>query len=487
MMDAGAVFDLVLSIALAAFLAVQLKSKKETRPTIALWIGFVLLFVLTSRGASWLAPRLVLPVNELPPRLPLSQTWANWRFEIALGFLSFACFRRGWQAAILGAVCGLFFASLGYSAYRWLCIGQAWKLMGSFAGQLLLWFLPLKLAASCGIVSFALLDEDARPFRWHLAFGIVFLWYSTAMFCQWRLESAWDFGPRSLAQAAGLAPVEEAPTVAMAWLKPLGIEPYRVEEKQARLDGMTLSQSSLVRLYEYLDDHHYHTLFLKEGLKTLRKGWIFWWDPDRALKAATLNSPGLVFPDYRGALGLIQAGPQTRSRYAILQGLSERAKPRREGFEDVTQSQYIFEGFSGAYARFGDEDQARWWLMKIDNLWPVYEKKIEVTPIENVHDGEVDGSVFFSSVPALGIHVGLFYLGTSTTTEAAISSGTLSDSVLADADGRFRFMYLGPGRYYLGLQAPPEELRGRIHDSPGLFWIKPEEPVARLGPIIIDP
>lgn len=420
-MDAGSLFDLALSLALTVVIAVLLRKTRDERPAAVIWIGCGLLFLLASRNAAWLTPRLILPPNELPPRLPLSQTWANWRFEIFMGAVSFSCLRRGWRAVAMGALCGALFSALGYCSYRWLCIAQAWNLMGYFIGQLLVWFLPFKLAASCALIAFALFDEDARPFRWHFIVGLVLVWYASAMVCQWRLETAWDFGPRSLAQAAGLAPASEAPTIGVAYLKPTASEPYSVDEKQARLGDATLSQPSLVRLYEYLDDHHFHSLFLKEGLKVLRQGWIFWWDPDRALKAAVLTEPGLVIPDYRGALGLIQAGPQTRARYAILQGLSERAKPRHEGFEDVTQSQYIFEGFSGAYARFGDEEEARWWLMKIDNLWPVYDKKIEVTPVETSHDGEVDGSVLIASAPAQGMLVGLFYLGLSTTTETALS------------------------------------------------------------------
>ena len=306
------------------------------------------------------------------------------------------------------------------------------------------------------------------------------------MFCQQKLEAGWDFGPRSLVEAAGLPPLEEAPAVSVALLKPAAGEPYHLESKKAELGGLNVSQESLVKLYQYLDSRAYRSIFWRRGLKALRQGWLFWWDADRALKAASLAVPGRVAPDYRQALGLLKSGPQTQARLSALESLAAQAKPRKEGFEDVTQSQYIFEGFSGAYARLGNEDQARWWLLKIDNLWPIYEKRIEVTQVESMHDGEVGGTVLLSSAPAEGMLVGLFYLGMSTTTETALSSGTLSDSMLADAQGRFKFSYLGPGRYYLGLLGVPSDLSGRIHDSPGIIDLSRDVPVARLAPIIIE-
>src|SRR6185369_16583416 len=219
---------------------------------------------------------------------------------------------------------------------------------------------------------------------------LIVLWFAGGVFAQRRLETGWDFGPRTLPEAAGLPAVEEAPSIGIAWLKQFGAEPYVVEEKKTEMFGLDVSQESLVKLYQYLDARNYKSIFWKRGLKALRQGWLFWWDADRALKAASLAVPGRISPDYRQALSLIKAGPQTQSRMSALEGLAERAKPRKEGFEDVTQSQYIFEGFSGAYARLGNEDQARWWLLKIDGLWPIYEKRIEVTQVESMHDGEVN-------------------------------------------------------------------------------------------------
>jgi hypothetical protein len=274
--------------------------------------------------------------------------------------------------------------------------------------------------------------------------------------------------------------------VGVAWLRPYNEQPYVLEQKKAEIDGVDITQKNLVKLYDYFEARHYRSIFVGQGLKALRDGWLFWWDAERALKAQALAFPPVVAPNYRGALDLLKGGPQTRDRLDILDALSARAKPRKEGFEDVTQSQYIFEGFSGAYARFGNEDQARWWLIKIDGLWPIYEKKIEVTQIESTHDGEVSGSVLMSSGPAAGMLVGLFYVGASTQPANLVSSGTLSDSMPADIDGRFRFTYLGPGRYYLGLMGSPDDLRGPIHDIPGVFEITQDTPVAHFPPVLLD-
>ncbi|MBI3554347.1 MAG: hypothetical protein HY077_17760 [Elusimicrobia bacterium] len=478
--------DAALAAALAAWVAVLLSSARDERPALLSWLGWGLLFLLCSRTTGWLLGRRFLSPDELPSAMPLSGTWESWRFSMFAGAAAFACLRRGWRSPPLGAFCGFLFAALGFCAYRWLIIASAWRLAGAFAGPLLIWSLPFWLSGSCAAVAAALLHPDLAGYRGRIMSLLFLVWFAGAIFCHWRLETGWDLGPRSLAEAAKLAPPVDARDVGVAWLKSTRTQPYAFEEKKPELAGVSISQANLVRVYEYLEAHHFRSLFARQGLNLLRQGWFFWWDAERALKASALTYPGRVVPDYRLATGLLRAGPQTRERLETLKSLSEMAKPRKAGFEDVTQSQYIFEGFSGAFARFGDEEQARWWLVKIDGLWPIYEKKIEVTPVESVHDGEVSGSVLLATAPAAGLLVGLFYVGVTTAPEASISGGTLSDSAPADAEGRFRFATLGPGRYYLGLMGETQVLRGRIHDSPGVFEITQDTPVAHLAPILID-
>ena len=49
----------------------------------------------------------------------------------------------------------------------------------------------------------------------------------------------------------------------------------------------------------------------------------------------------------------------TAQRYAKLEQLAAATGRRVEGFEKGSDAQRIFEGFSAAYARFGDEVKAR--------------------------------------------------------------------------------------------------------------------------------
>jgi hypothetical protein len=478
----AAVFHLIFAVGLTMLLAELLRPPRDERPAVLRWASWALLFVLCARTLDWLTPRAVFGANELPPSLPLSTTGDGWLFCIAAGAVAFGSLggARNWAK---GALCGALFSALGYCGYRWLIIAAAWRLLGSFSGTFILYTMPFWLSVACAVVATALLQRDFAVYRWRIIGLMLLAWYGGAIGAHRRLETGFDFGPRSLAAAAGLSSSESPAQIAVVRLDPSNAV---YELKPAQVDGVDVNQKNLVRLYDYLEAKKFRTIFLKQALKVLRQGWLFWWDPERALKAATLSSPGRVVPDYRLALGLLKAGPQSRDRYDALRALSSAAKDRKAGFEDVTGSQYIFEGFSAAYARFGEEEMARWWLIKIDNLWPIYEKRIEVTPVEQMHDGAVTGTVMISSAPANGMLVGLFYVGTSTAPETWRSSGTLSDSMLADAQGRFGFGQLGPGHYYLGLMGSPDDLRGRVHDEPGVFELSADTRAAHFAPILID-
>jgi len=210
----------------------------------------------------------------------------------------------------------------------------------------------------------------------------------------------------------------------------------------------------------------------------LRGGWRLHWEAERALAADRLALPGLIVPGYLGALALIRAGPLTPARFQKLEELSLLAQERREGFESARGAQLIYEAFSAAYARFGQEAGARSWIYKIDRLWPIYEKKIEVSPLEDFREGLVEGWVLEGDRPALSVRVGLFWIPPG----GPASPGTLSASVLPDPGGRFRFAGLGAGQYYLGLMGP-NRFPGRILGSPGVIRFSEAFPAVTLPPI----
>ena len=287
----------------------------------------------------------------------------------------------------------------------------------------------------------------------------------------------------TLAAEAGLAPVASAERVTLAWLYPASGRSVRFEEKKAVVSGLQASPESLERLDAYLRERDYRSVFGRQAVAALRQGWLFWWEPERALEAALLARPGRLAPDYKLALGLLRGGPMDERRYQRLERLAQLARPRKDGFEDVNTSQLIFEGFASAYARFGDDESARSWLYRVDSLWPIYEKKIEVSPVETSHEGRVDGSLLLDGRPAVAIKVGLFYVPSST---SAASSGLLSQSGYPDAQGRFSFRSLAPGAYYLGLMGLPSQLRGRVLNPPGFIRLTPEAFTARLDPIRVE-
>jgi hypothetical protein len=337
-----------------------------------------------------------------------------------------------------------------------------------------------------GATAAACLHPDFRGARLRVLAALLLAWAVPTALAEWRLRSAWDFGPETLAQAAGVPPAAAAAQVEAAVLRPsAGGAAFRWERRTQAAEGVDASPENLERLTAYLKEHGHRSVFARQALAAVRRGWLLWWDADRALEAAALRVPGRCAPDYRMALALIAAGPLTPARYGMLARLDAGAAASPDGFEDVSRAQLAFEAFSAAFARFDDEPRAQYWLNRVGNLWPINDKKVEVTPLQSLRSGAVYGAVLIAGRPASSLRVGLFLETTSEVTKKTTYS--LSASAFPDSDGNFAFRYLGSGRYHLELQGTPEQLRGDILGSPGIIEFSESSPLARLASIRIYP
>jgi|GEM_PF-1663353 len=390
-----------------------------------------------------------------------------------------------WSSALSGTAVALLSCVQGYCAWRWVPMTAAIGRLGTgFAGQSLAAGLPLVFSASLALTAAACLHPDLRGVRLRVAAALLLTWAAPTALAEWRLRSAWGFGPETLVAAAGVPVASAAKQVEVAVLRPsAGGVAFHWERRTQAAEGLAASPESLERLAAYLQEYGYRGVFAGQALAAVRRGWLLWWDADRALEAASLRVPDRLAPDYRTALALIAAGPLTPERFAMLKSLHEGAVASPVGFEDVNSSQLAFEAFSAAFARFDDEPRAQYWLGRVGNLWPINEKKVEVTPLQSLRGGLVQGALLIDGRPASSVRVGLFLETTSEVTKKTTFS--LSAGAFPDSDGNFRFEHLGGGRYHLELQGIPEQMRGDILGSPGLIELSETSFVARLEPIRI--
>ena len=473
---AQAALSLALGAALSWFL-----DPRQGRSAARRALSFALLTLLAALTLGWCWALKAVGPFEIATSLSREELAARCALSALLGAAAFVSVSA--ELALEGVAAGLLFAFLGSQAALWLRIFQAWACLGWFAGPFFSLLTAPILACSCMAAAAALRHPDLRSARGKTALLLLLLWALPARAAVWRLRDAYGLRAPTLAAEAGLAPVVSAERVTLAWLYPASGRSVRFEEKKAVVSGLQASPESLERLDAYLRERDYRSVFGRQAVAALRQGWLFWWEPERALEAALLARPGRLAPDYKLALGLLRGGPMDERRYQRLERLAQLARPRKDGFEDVNTSQLIFEGFASAYARFGDDESARSWLYRVDSLWPIYEKKIEVSPVETSHEGRVDGSLLLDGRPAVAIKVGLFYVPSST---SAASSGLLSQSGYPDAQGRFSFRSLAPGAYYLGLMGLPSQLRGRVLNPSGFIRLTPEAFTARLDPIRVE-
>lgn len=439
---------------------------------------FLALLALAAVLLDW--PRAPLLFgDDLPLPLGAGRAFALAAAGGALCVASFLLAGRGLSA---GAAYAVVLTLAAWCASRWPELGRAMELAGGqFAGWLLGWCARPALGLTAALAAEPFVDRGWERERAKALAVLAAAWLVPTLATETLLTRLWGYGPRSLAEAAGIPTKDDARVMTVAWLYPARGEAVRVEQKRMSDDRVDLSPESLSKLERYLEDRRLRDVFADDGLDAVRRGWLMWWEAERALDAAMLSMPGRAAPDYRRALELLRAGPLTDARLAKLRQLDAAAKDRRSGFEGVTASQYIFEGFSAAYARFGLEDDARRWLYRIDNLWPVNDKKIEVTPVEDMRDGRITGRLLQDGRGVSDVRVGLFFAWRSTATNS--THYFLSGSQFPEADGSFDFESLGPGRYHLALMGPRERLEGGARGSPGFIELGYDRPDAVLSPI----
>jgi hypothetical protein len=398
---------------------------------------------------------------------------------------SIAAFAAAQRSAREGAAFGLAATAVGFCAARWPALSRALEFNGAiFVGPFLANIFPFAYAATLVLLAAALLWEEVRPQRVGIVGVLILVWAGATAATELTLAKRWGFGPRTLSSAAAVPTDDAAQTMAVVRLTSRRGRSTTRETVRLASRGIDLSPESLGKLEAFLERTGSRDVFAREATTLVRKGWLLSWDVERALDAMTLSVPGINFPDYRGALDLIKVGPMTADRYARLERLAARAHETSEGFEDVTKSQYIFEGFAAAYARFGDEAKARLWLARVDNLMMVSDKKIEVAPLEDFREGRVSGTVLLDGRPAGSVLVGLFSVWR--TTSSVPAALLLSGSTYPDEDGRYEFTNLGPGEYELALLGRPQDLRGRITGSPGRFTLGFERPRFLAPAVLIE-
>ena len=455
---------------------------RQARGSFRRFVSFALLTLLAYSALAWCWTVSGAGPYEISPAPPQQEAALRFAAGALVGAVAYASVSA--SLALEGLAVGLLFGLLGVQAAVWLRVFQAWRALGWFSGT----FYPVvtapALAATCALVAVALSHAEFRGYRWQTAVLALLIWAVPARFCVWRLKTAYGLRAPTLAADASLAPAAKAEKVSLAWLYPEGGHAVRFEQKQAVVQGIEASPDSLEKLRSYLEQNDFRGVFMNQALTVVRQGWLFWWEPERALDAAMLHKTGRAAPDYKGALGMLRGGPMDEERFRKLEELAEIAAPRKEGFEDVNTSQLIFEGFASAYARFGDEESARRWLLRVDNLWPIYDKKIEVSQVETAHDCRVEGQVLVDGQPTTTVKVGLFYVASSTS--ATSITTYLSQAEYPDASGHFAFGSLAPGTYVFGLMGLPSQLRGKVLNPPGFVDLSPEMPLKKLDPIRVE-
>ncbi len=437
---------------------------------------------------SWVSLGWTVNTRLFPDAFPLElSVLGALRLQVASVLLGAAAFAAalGRRGLVAGAAFGLLSSTAGWCASRWPQLARAIELCGGvFVGIVLRTFLTTALAATQAAFAAALVFEHWRPLSRRLILFLVAVWALSTFGTEAVLSRVWGFGPRSLASAAGVPTNAASRTLFVAWLYPTPGRSSHVDARRMSSETTDLSHGSIDRIEAFLKRTRFRGVFTAEAVSAVRLGRLQWWDEERALDALMMAVPGRVHPDYLRALELLRAGPVTPERYGKLERLSAATGRRVEGFEKALDSQRIFEGFSAAYARFGDEAKAREWLSRIDGLWAVSEKRIEAGPLEELREGRVAGGILSADGRgASGLRVGLFLVWRSSATQT--THYWLSGSRVPDRNGKFSFDGLGPGRYALALLGRSEDLRGAFSGAPGFFEVTYERPEVLLDPIRI--
>ncbi len=471
---------LIVAAALTAGLLVLLERPKEWKAPF--FIRLVLTALLSWGVLGWSENVRQFP-DAFPLELPASMALRLQLLTVVLGMGAFAA-AFGRRGVFAGAAFGLISSAVGWCASRWPQLARAIELCGGvFLGLTASTLLTTALAATNAALAAALTRDDWRPLSRRLVLGLVVVWGAATFGTDALLSHVYGFGPRTLAQAAGVPSNRSSRELDVVWLYPTRNRSYHVDGRRMSSETTDLAPDSIDRIESFLERSKFKGVFADEALEAVRLGRLQWWDEERALDALMISVPGRAHPDYLRALELLRAGPITAERYGKLEQLSAATGRRVEGFEKASESQRIFEGFSAAYARFGDEQKAREWLARLDGLWAVSDKRIEAGSLEDLREGRVEGTALLDDRGAIGLRVGLFLVWRSSATQQTYY--WLSGSRVPDQDGKFYFDSLGPGRYALALLGRPEDLRGSYAGLPGYFEVTYERPDVLLNPIRI--
>lgn len=394
-----------------------------------------------------------------------------------------------WGLAARGLMLGLAAGFFGVYCLRSLHICGALHRLGfTSAGDLLLVGAPLLFVASTAGAAVIVLSEDSKSVRARIltAVCLALLWGPPVELAEAHLTLNWDWGKRSLAEAARVPPEAEARSVAVVILsKEDGSPGRRGREYLLAGEGVDLSRASLSKLRLYLEARDFRTIFRREALAALRRGWLLNWETEEHMRFAMVRRGPRLPADYAGFLGSITVAPATVENYARLERMARVAWTAR--IPRVKAAQDMFEGFSTAYARFGDLENSNMWLERIQGLWPLYDDDIHIEPVVENHEGKISGKLLFNGNPAVGLRIGLFSLPASTMAVASGKEG-LADAMFPSDDGSFVFENLLPGRYYLGLQADPAILsdpRLEFRNAPGVVKLALGRMSEELFPIEI--
>lgn len=452
------------------------------------WAALALVLLWTAELFSVFRPGRVYGLRYWPLRAPeggallYAARAALWG---AAAFWTASEEGRRTRSAAAGAACGLGAALAGLCAHRWLFLADALGRTGvPLTGNSLIALQPLALAATVAALALLALRGDLLGRRARAAglAAAALAWTVPAGVCGAWLSRSWDYGAKDLAEAARLRPAERAPELGVVVLaRPDGSAGSVHSRRALAVDGLDASPASLRAVERYLDSRGGRSLFAAEALTLLRKGWAANWEPRRLMRAC-LMSAGAAPPDFLCFLDAVGVAPVTADNFSLLEDAGAEAFRSRIGRADRAQKTY--EGFSAAYAHFGDLEGSNAWLGKVGALWPLYGEDVRVEPVVEVHDGRISGEVYLGRRPGR-MKVGLFVL--RSTAAVADAGAGLVDARRPDSDGAFRFLRLAPGRYYLALSGPELAGRGwRAVNAPGVVELSAERRRVRLPPIALQ-
>jgi hypothetical protein len=404
-----------------------------------------------------------------------------------LGGLSFAAAsRRASPRVILsGALAGLLCAAAGLCANGGLhAAGALWKIAHrTLAGFLFAGIPSVFLGLSALWLWLAAGLPGTAPWK-KLGIGMlsILLWTAPFELLGGYLRRGWDCSRASLAEAADVPGSDSAESAVVLILADADGEPgVRSREELLSAEGLAVGPVELLKIDRYLEARLDKTVFLGQALSALRRGWALLWEPELQMNACMRHrSPGFP-PDYEAFLDAARVAPATPENFERVEKMSRLAWDDKIG--SVKRAQRIFEGFSTAYARFGDADSANRWAERIQRLWPLYEDPIHMEPIADRQDGVIEGMLLLDGRPPAGVKVGLFALPSTMT--ALSAAQYLSAAAYPGASGRFRFDSLLPGRYYLALQAAPSVLpsSASARGAPGVVTLGFDAMHVELDPI----